>query len=96
MNDSVIQLNTFVNRADNRAIKTDIGHGFADRIISRVMARLSPEQAEMFKLGVKSLQITMMPKTFYHEWETDELGLPLYQRYLKSKENVMFKKKKKE
>ena len=39
--------------------------------------------------------IRMYPTSYYHEWDRDEMGLLLYSRYLQSKENVMFKKKKK-
>jgi hypothetical protein len=95
MNDSIQKL---VGRAhnDNKGIETDTGHGFADRFVSRSTLNLTPEQAEMFKYGMKSIQIRMLPKTYFKEWKSDELGIPLYQRYLTSKENVMFKKKKKE
>ena len=95
MNDSIQKLVGRV-RNTNQGIDTDTGHGFADRFVSRSTLNLTPEQAEMFKYGMKSIQIRMLPKTYFKEWKSDELGIPLYQRYLTSKENVMFKKKKKE
>jgi hypothetical protein len=95
MNDSVQQLTGFTHNA-NEGVKTDVGHGFADRFISRTSLKLSESQVEMFKCGIKNIMIKMYPTSYYHEWETDEIGLPLYQRYLISKENVMFKNNKKE
>lgn len=95
MNDSVQKLTGYTHNV-NDGVKTDEGHGFADRFISRTTLNLNESQVEMFKNGIKSIMIKMYPTSYYHEWETDQLGLPLYQRYLISKENVMFKKKKKE
>ena len=95
MNDSVMRL-TGRGRNDNIMHDADQGHGFADRFNSKARFILSPTQAEMFKTGVKSIMIRMVPTAFYHEWATDEIGLPLYTRYATSKENVMFKSKKKE
>ena len=93
MNDSVQKL-TGHNRNSNMVIPTDVNHGFADRFHSYCELSLTPQQAEMFQYGVKSIQIHMTPKTYFHEWEKDEMGLLLYGRYLKSKENVMFKSRK--
>ena len=93
MNDSIQKLVGRV-RNTNQGIDTDTGHGFSDRFVSRAVFNLSPNQTELFKYGIKSIQIRMLPKTYYKEWERDEMGIPLYQRYLTSKENVMFKKKK--
>ena len=95
MNDSVMKL-TGAGRNDNIMHNDDQGHGFADRFKSKARFIISPAQAEMFKTGVKSIMIRMVPTAFYHEWTTDEIGLPLYERYATSKENVMFKRKKKE
>lgn len=95
MNDSVIKL-TGRGHNDNIMHDADQGHGFADRFNSKARFIISPEQAEMFKAGVKSIMIRMVPTAFYHEWTTDEIGQPLYARYAISKENVMFKRKKKE
>ena len=95
MNDSVMKL-TGAGRNDNIMHNDDQGHGFADRFKSKARFIISPAQAEMFKTGVKSIMIRMVPTAFYHEWTTDEIGQPLYARYAKSKENVMFKRKKKE
>jgi hypothetical protein len=95
MNDSVMKL-TGRGRNDNIMHDADQGHGFADRFNSKARFILSPAQAEMFKTGVKSIMIRMVPTAFYHEWTVDEIGQPLYARYTKSKENVMFKQKKKE
>lgn len=95
MNDSVQQLTGYTYNA-NEGVETDAGHGFADRFISRTSLKLNESQVEMFKLGIKNIMIKMYPTSYYHEWETDEIGLPLYQRYLISRENVMFKKNKKE
>jgi hypothetical protein len=95
MNDSVMKL-TGRGHNDNLMHSADQGHGFADRFNSKARFILSPTQAEMFKTGVKSIMIRMVPTAFYHEWTTDEIGQPLYARYAKSKENVMFKQKKKE
>lgn len=92
MNDSVLKLTGRV-RNDNRMIDTDSGHGFADRFNSQATFMISPTQAEMFKAGIKNIMVRMAPNAFYHEWKDDELGKPLYERYLVSKENVMFKKK---
>ncbi len=92
MNDSVQKLTGRV-RNDNKMYEPDAGHGFADRFVSHAVFNLKPEQAELFKYGIKSLQIRMVPKPYYHEWEEDELGLLLYSRYLFSKQNVMFPKK---
>lgn len=95
MNDSVVKL-TGRGRNDNIMHDADAGHGFADRFNSKARFIISPAQAEMFKTGVKSIMIRMVPTAFYHEWTADEIGLPLYTRYATSKENVMFKSKKKE
>ena len=92
MNDSVIRLTGPV-RNDNKMIESDAGHGFADRFKSNTKIIISPSQAELFKEGIKSIMIRMAPNSFYHEWKDDEMGKPLYSRYLISKENVMFKKK---
>jgi hypothetical protein len=92
MNDSIIKLTGPV-RNNNRMIESDAGHGFADRFNSNARLIISPSQAELFKNGIKSLMIRMAPNAFYHEWKDDEIGKPLYARYLISKENVMFKKK---
>lgn len=92
MNDSVLKLTGPV-RNSNRMIDSDTGHGFADRFNSQARFMISPTQAEMFKAGIKNIMIRMAPNAFYHEWKDDELGKPLYARYLISKENVMFKKK---
>jgi hypothetical protein len=94
MNDSVINL-TGKGRNDNIMHSDDQGHGFANRFNSKARFIISPAQAEMFKAGVKSLMIRMVPTAFYHEWAIDEIGLPLYTRYTTSKESVMFKRKKK-
>ena len=93
MNDSVVKLTGRV-RNDNKMIESDAGHGFADRFNSNAKIIISPSQAELFKEGIKSIMIRMAPNAFYHEWKDDEMGKPLYSRYLISKENVMFKKKK--
>ena len=93
MNDSVVKLTGRV-RNDNKMIESDAGHGFADRFNSNAKIIISPSQAEMFKEGIKSIMIRMAPNAFYHEWKDDEMGKPLYNRYLISKENVMFKKEK--
>lgn len=95
MNDSVMKL-TGRGQNDNIMHGADQGHGFANRFNSKARFIISPAQAEMFKTGVKSIMIRMVPTAFYHEWATDEIGLPLYTRYATSKENVMFKSKKKE
>lgn len=95
MNDSVMKL-TGRGQNDNIMHSADQGHGFANRFNSKARFIISPAQAEMFKTGVKSIMIRMVPTAFYHEWATDEIGLPLYTRYATSKENVMFKSKKKE
>lgn len=92
MNDSIIKLTGPVSN-NNRMIESDAGHGFADRFNSNARLIISPSQAELFKNGIKSLMIRMAPNAFYHEWKDDEIGKPLYARYLISKENVMFKKK---
>ena len=94
MNDSIIKLTGPV-RNDNKMIESDAGHGFTDRFNSNARIIISPSQAEMFKEGIKSIMIRMAPNAFYHEWKDDEIGQPLYARYLISKENVMFKKKSK-
>lgn len=78
------------------ALDSDYGHGFADRFVSKANLKLSPEQAELFKVGLKNIQIRMHPYSYFHEWENDELGQPLYPRYLITKESVMFKMKEKE
>ena len=93
MNDSVVTLTGRVIN-DNKMIDSDAGHGFADRFNSTARLMISPTQAELFKEGIKSLMIRMTPNAFFHEWTEDEIGKPLYARYLISKENVMFKKKK--
>lgn len=93
MNDSVVTLTGRVIN-DNKMIDSDAGHGFADRFNSTARLMISPAQAELFKEGIKSLMIRMTPNAFFHEWTEDEIGKPLYARYLISKENVMFKKKK--
>ena len=93
MNDSIQKLVGRVHNS-NKGVDTDEGHGFSDRFVSRATFNLTPTKAEMFKYGIRSIQIRMLPKTYYREWEKDEMGIPLYQRYLTSKENVMFKKKK--
>lgn len=92
MNDSVVTLTGRVIN-DNKMIDSDAGHGFADRFNSTARLMISPAQAELFKYGIRSLMIRMTPNAFLHEWQEDEIGKPLYARYLKSKENVMFKKK---
>jgi hypothetical protein len=92
MNDSIIKLTGPVKN-NNRMIESDAGHGFADRFNSNARLIISPSQAELFQNGIKSLMIRMAPNAFYHEWKDDEIGKPLYARYLISKENVMFKKK---
>ena len=92
MNDSIIKLTGPVSN-NNRMIESDASHGFADRFNSNARLIISPSQAELFKNGIKSLMIRMAPNAFYHEWKDDEIGKPLYARYLISKENVMFKKK---
>jgi len=92
MNDSILKLTGRV-RNDNKMIESDSGHGFADRFNSQATFMISPMQAEMFKAGIKNIMIRMAPNAFYHEWKDDVLGKPLYERYLISKENVMFKKK---
>lgn len=95
MNDSVISL-TGRGRNANKAIKGDIGHGFADKFNSEAGFIMTPAQTELFKEGIKSLMIRMSPNAYYHEWKNDEIGKPLYARYLISRENVLFKTKKKE
>ena len=95
MNDSIQELTGYTHNK-NAGIKTDVDHGFADRFISKTSMILKEKQAEMFQVGIKSIMIKMLPTSFYREWETDEMGHALYERYIKSKENVMFKKKKKE
>ena len=94
MNDSVMKL-TGIGRNTNKMIDTDEGHGFADRFHSKARFMISPQQAESFKNGIKNIMIRMVTNAFYYEWTKDELGLPLYSRYVTSKENVMFKKKNK-
>lgn len=91
MNDSTLEL-TGYTRNNNAVIETDVDHGFADRFISKTSLRLREKQAEMFQAGIKSIMIKMYPTSYYREWETDEMGHALYARYIKSKENVMFKK----
>ena len=95
MNDSIQELTGYTHNK-NAGIKTDVDHGFADRFISKTSMILKEKQAEMFQVGIKSIMIKMFPTSYYHEWETDFMGHALYERYLQSKENVMFKKKKKE
>ncbi len=94
MDDSVAKL-TGRLRNTNKVIPTDVNHGFADRFHSYCELNLTTQQAEMFQQGVKSIQIHMVPKSYFHEWEKDEIGKPLYDRYLQSKENVLFKTEKK-
>jgi len=92
MDGTEIKLTGRVNNS-NRMHEGDVGHGFANRFNSNASLLLTPAQADLFKTGVKSLMIRMAPNAFYHEWEKDEIGGPLYARYTTSKENVMFKKK---
>ena len=95
MDGTILELTGTID-SDNLALNSDVGHGFADRFVSKATLHLKPEQAELFKHGVKSVQIRMTPYSFYHEWEQDELGQPLYARYHVTKESVMFKLKEKD
>jgi hypothetical protein len=95
MNDSIQELTGYTHN-DNAVIETDVNHGFVDRFISKTSMILKEKQVDMFQTGIKSIMIKMFPTSYYREWKTDFMGHALYERYLKSKENVMFKKKKKE
>ncbi|MCR4582426.1 MAG: hypothetical protein K5764_02575 [Prevotella sp.] len=80
-----------MSRSSNNVMEGDAGHGFADKFHSRGVMKLTPEQAEKFQYGLKSIQIRMRPNSYFYEWTEDELGQPLYSRYLITKESVMFK-----
>lgn len=53
---------------------------------------IPPQQAELFQAGVKRIEIQMEPYWFSHEWEEDELGSKLYERYAESKTHRLIKK----
>jgi len=75
--------------------ETRVLNGHAKRFYSKSRLKLSPKEVELLQHGIKSIELRMKPYSYYYEWEEDELGQLLYNRYLISKENVMFKLKKK-
>lgn len=53
--------------------------------------RISPQQAELFKYGLKKIKVPMMARLYSHEWEDDVLGWKLYEKYKESLNHSIFK-----
>ena len=91
MNDSVLETTGMIR--NSAPIMSDVG-GNVDKehLMSKALFHITPHQAELFKAGIKRIEIQMQPYNFEHEWKSDELGAKLYERYVESKTHRMFKK----
>lgn len=86
MNDSVLILTGKNHNSSTKINSQDIGGTVdKDQLASKALIILTPEQAEMFKSGIKSIEIPMTTYNFFREWASDELGSKLYSRYTESK-----------
>lgn len=94
MNDSVVEATGKVrNSSPSMAIVG--GTVDKDHKESNALFHITQHQAELFKAGIKRIVIQMEPYWFDHEWEKDELGSKLYERYSESKTRYMIKKRNK-
>lgn len=48
---------------------------------SMAMFKVSEQQMEMFKLGVERIRLSTLPTTHDRTFNSDKIGLPLYQNY---------------
>ena len=91
MNDSVLQATGKVRNSSPSM--ADYG-GTVDKTHyeSNALFHITPQQAELFQAGIKRIEIQMEPYWFSHDWEEDELGAKLYERYAESKTHRLIKK----